>query len=171
VHGCCCALRAICGLCRQRRIPGTSELEAVISSSLKSEGVRDWIEEVITSYADYDDGELLEDAAAVFALTCGVEALFQRLFEEPSLPLRVAGLKALCEEGRADPELLSGQVAAAAIEACEKILREAAVSEVSGAGVQAQEPTHDTTRLNEVAFLLCGLCRGRLPGMPQLANC
>ncbi|CAL1146580.1 unnamed protein product [Cladocopium goreaui] len=157
--GSAAALRAFCELCR-RMPPGP--LGKAIVESLRHEGAVDCVEQVFCVFSHYEDStEMLEDAAAVHAQLSGVQALLTRLETEPATSLlRVAGLKALFEEGRLDPEFFSAHAAASAMEACERMVREA--NEYNETGKDAADPPIDTTRLHEVASLLSGLCRGRL---------
>eukprot|EP00933_Yihiella_yeosuensis_P050511 TRINITY_DN4830_c2_g1_i1.p1 TRINITY_DN4830_c2_g1~~TRINITY_DN4830_c2_g1_i1.p1 ORF type:complete len:120 (-),score=28.49 TRINITY_DN4830_c2_g1_i1:62-421(-) len=113
--------------------------------------------EVMNIFSNFEETrDMLEDAAAVLAMMNGVEALLRRLNEErPASPLRMAGLKALFELGRADCEFLTGNAAKAAMEACEKLVMEERNDAFAAMFAS-------TSRLEEVASLLSGLCQGRL---------
>merc|ERR1712203_346068 len=88
---------------------------------------------------------LLEDAAAVLALSGGVEAVLPYVVDAPvASQLREAGLKALFEVGRSHLQLLGGQNAKVAAEACTKIMSE--------------EPSGGRGRVEQLALLLFGLC-------------
>ncbi|CAK8992699.1 unnamed protein product [Durusdinium trenchii] len=128
MSGSACALRAFCELCRRHQ---GAEGTEVIVSRLRQEGASECMEQVFMGFSHYEDAsELLEDAAAVHAQLSGVEALLKRLAEEPATSLlRVAGLKAIFEEGRLDMDFFSGRAAATAIEACERMVLEARADE------------------------------------------
>eukprot|EP00930_Biecheleria_cincta_P070898 TRINITY_DN58476_c0_g1_i1.p1 TRINITY_DN58476_c0_g1~~TRINITY_DN58476_c0_g1_i1.p1 ORF type:complete len:793 (+),score=168.87 TRINITY_DN58476_c0_g1_i1:61-2439(+) len=160
-HGCLSALRALCGLCRRRSASERANLEVVLAAAVRAEGAQDFVKEALDIFGSYgNSAELLEDAAAVYAQLVGVEALLKRLMEEPcGSQLRVAGLKALFEEGRADAELFTARAATAAVQTCEKMVMEFAEKVGSASG---DSDPQDSTRLHEVASLLSGLCQGRL---------
>eukprot|EP00434_Breviolum_minutum_P027757 symbB.v1.2.024552.t1/scaffold2331.1/size82109/3 len=160
--GSAAALRAFCELCR--RLPPGHGSEVIVES-LRHHGAVDCVEQVFCFFSHYEDStEMLEDAAAVHAQLSGVQALLSRLSDEPATSLlRVAGLKALFEEARIDPDFFTSLAASSAIEACESMVQEAA--EYNESGKEASDPPIDTTRLHEVASLVSGLCRGRLHGM------
>ncbi|CAJ1441235.1 unnamed protein product [Effrenium voratum] len=160
VSGASAALRSLCEMCRRRR---DASLEALVAT-LRQENAADCVEQAFCSFARYTDcTELLEDAAAVAAQLSGVEALLERLSQEPATSqLRVAGLKALFEEGRLDLDFFSRHAASAAIKVCEQMVMEASQY---NSEKDPSEPPIDTTRLHEVASLLSGLCSGRLRAM------
>lgn len=161
ISGAVAALRAFCDLARCKKRPDAKGAEVIVAS-LRREGAVDCIEQAFGYFSHYEDAmQMLEDAAAVSAQISGVEALLTRLGEEPATShLRMAGLKAIFEEGRADLDFLSARACAAAVEACERMMLEA--SQYNESEKEPSDPPIDTQRLHEVASLLSGLCAGRL---------
>lgn len=161
ISGAVAALRAFCDLARCKKRPDAKGAEVIVAS-LQREGAVDCIEQAFGYFSHYEDAmQMLEDAAAVSAQISGVEALLKRLGEEPATShLRMAGLKAIFEEGRADLDFLSARACAAAVEACERMMLEA--SQYNESEKEPSDPPIDTQRLHEVASLLSGLCAGRL---------